>query len=147
MKEAPTRVLFICTGNSCRSQIAEGLLRVLGGEAVEAYSAGTAPKPVHPLAIKTMADIDIDISRQRTKRVDEFLGQDFDFVISVCARAAEECPTWPRSREQIRWHFDDPALATGTDEQRLGVFRRVRNEIRQRINLFLLANHIVTRTP
>jgi len=138
-----TRVLFICTGNSCRSQMAEGLLRLLGRDAAEAFSAGIDPKPVHPLAIRTMADIDIDISRHRSKGLDEFVDQDFDFVISVCARAAEQCPTWPRSREQIRWHFDDPAEATGTEEQKLVVFRRVRNEIRQRISLFLLANRIV----
>jgi arsenate reductase len=137
-----TRVLFVCTGNSCRSQMAEGLLRFMGRDAVEAFSAGTHPKPIHPLAIQSMADLGIDISGQWSKKIDEYLDQDFDFVITVCARAAEECPTWPRAREQIRWHFDDPAAATGTDAQRKTVFRRVREEIRQRISLFLLANRI-----
>jgi arsenate reductase (thioredoxin) len=146
MNAERVRVLFICTGNSCRSQMAEALLRFLGKDAVEAYSAGTEPKPIHPLAIQTMADIDIDISRQQSKGLDGFLDQQFDFVISVCARAAERCPTWPRSREQIRWNFDDPAEASGTEEQKLAVFRR-RNEIRQRISLFLLANRVVASAP
>jgi len=143
VRDSRVRVLFICSGNSCRSQMAEGLLRTMGKGTVEAYSAGTEPKSVHPLAIQTMRDIDIDISHHRSKAVDEFLEQQFDFVISVCARAAEQCPAWPRG-EQIRWHFDDPAETTGSEEQKLAVFRRVRNEIRQRIGLFLLANRIVT---
>ncbi|HUJ25123.1 MAG TPA: arsenate reductase ArsC [Myxococcales bacterium] len=136
-----TRMLFICTGNSARSQMAEGLARVMSPE-VESFSAGTEPKPVHPLAIRAMAEVGIDISGAKSKSVNQFLDDDFDYVISVCARVAEACPSWPHSREQIRWHFDDPAEATGTEDERLRVFRRVRNEIRQRISLTLLAANI-----
>jgi arsenate reductase (thioredoxin) len=143
MTDGPKRVLFMCTGNSCRSQMAEGLLRSLGEGKVDAFSAGTDPKPVHPLAKRVMDEIGIDLSTHRSKSLDEYRSQDFDYVISVCARAAEQCPVWPRSREQIRWSFDDPAEATGTEENRLAVFRRVRNELRQRIGLFLVANRLV----
>lgn len=137
-----TRVLFLCTGNSARSQMAEALLRSITNGKVEAYSAGTEPKALHPLAVKAMAEVGIDISRQRAKPLDEYMARDFDFTISLCARAAQECPAWPRSREQIRWSFDDPSEAKGSLEERLAAFRRIRMEIRQRLGLFVLANKL-----
>lgn len=137
-----TRVLFLCTGNSCRSQMAEGLARHLGDGQVEAFSAGRQPKGIHPLAIKAMQEVRIDISGQTSKHLDAFTGQPFDFVITVCDRAREECPIWPGAREHIHWSLDDPAEATGSEEQQLAVFRRIRDEIRQRVRLFLTANHI-----
>ena len=145
--DRPIRFLFICTGNSVRSQMAEALARVMGDGHVESYSAGTEPKPVHPLTIRAMAEIGLDISKNTSKGLEQFLDQDFDYVISVCARAAETCPAWPRSREQIRWHFDDPAEAAGTEEERLRVFRRVRNEIQQRLSLTMLAAKIPMKLP
>jgi arsenate reductase (thioredoxin) len=141
------KMLFICTGNSARSQMAEGLARAMSDGHVESYSAGTEPKPIHPRAIRTMAEVGIDISKNISKGLGQFLDRDFDYVISVCARAAETCPTWPRSREQIRWHFDDPAEATGTEEECLRVSRRVRNEIQQRLSLMMLAAKVPMRLP
>jgi arsenate reductase len=147
MSERKVKMLFICTGNSARSQMAEGLAREMGGGSVESSSAGTDPKPVHPLAIRAMAEVGLDISKNTSKGLTRFLDQDFDYVVSVCARAAETCPAWPRSREQIRWHFDDPAEATGTEEDRLRVFRRVRNEIQQRLSLTMLAARLPVKLP
>lgn len=138
-----TRVLFLCTGNSARSQMAEALLRSVSQGRVAAFSAGTDPKSLHPLAVKVMAEVGLDISAQRSKPLDEYIEQDFDFVISVCARAAQHCPKWPKSRERIRWSLDDPSEATGSEEERLVVFRRLRLELNQRIGLFVLANKLV----
>lgn len=134
-----TRVLFLCTGNSCRSQMAEGWARFLGKDQLEAFSAGTQPKPINPLAIKVMAEVGVDISRQQSKGVEPFVGQPFDLVVTVCDRAKEACPVWPAARAQIHWSLDDPAEATGTEEQRLAVFRRVRDEVRGRMRLLLIA--------
>ncbi len=136
------RILFLCTGNSCRSQMAEGLLRSLAHDRVEAFSAGTDPKGLHPLAVKAMAEVQIDISHQTSKHVDAFAGQAFDFVITVCDRAKEQCPVWPGAPHRLHWSFDDPAEASGSEEQRLAVFRRVRDEIRHRIRLFLISNKL-----
>jgi arsenate reductase len=136
------RILFLCTGNSCRSQMAEGLLRYLGDGGVEAFSAGTDPKGLHPLAVKVMAEVQIDISEQTSKHVDAFAGQSFDFVITVCDRAKEQCPVWPGAPRRIHWSFDDPAEASGSEAQRLAAFRRVRDEIRQRLRLFLISNQL-----
>lgn len=147
MSGRDVRMLFLSTGNSARSQMAEALARMMGQGHVESYSAGTEPKPVHPLAIRIMAEIGLDISRNASKGLARFLAEDFNYVISVCARAAESCPTWPRSREQIRWHFDDPAEASGSEEERLAVFRRVRNQIQQRLSLMMLAARIPTKLP
>jgi arsenate reductase (thioredoxin) len=141
------RMLFICTGNSARSQMAEGLARALGDGRVDCFSAGTDPKPIHPLAVRVMDEAGVDISAQTSKGLGRFLDEDFDYVISVCARAAETCPAWPASREQIRWHFDDPAAATGSDEEQIRVFRRVRNEIQQRLSLMPLAAKVPVRLP
>jgi arsenate reductase len=131
-----SRILFLCTGNSCRSKMAEGWARFLGKGNVEAFSAGTQPKPIHPLAIKAMAEVGVDISGQASKPMDQFVGEPFDFVITVCDRAKEACPVWPGAREHIHWSLDDPAEATGTEAQRLVVFRRVRDEMREHVRLF-----------
>jgi arsenate reductase len=135
------RVLFLCTGNSCRSQMAEGLLRALGGEQFEVASAGAKPSgQVHPLAIEAMREAGVDITRHTSKHVDQFGGEKFDYVITVCDHAREACPVFPGAVQQLHWSFDDPATATGTEEQKMRVFRRVRDEIRHRIRRFLEAN-------
>jgi arsenate reductase (thioredoxin) len=139
----PARVLFLCMGNSCRSQIAEALVRSLSKGGIDCYSAGQAPEPVHPLAMKTMAEVGIDISRHKSKSLVSFTGRRFDFVITVCDRAKELCPAWPDVREQIHWSIDDPAAVTGSEEQQMKAFRRARDEIRQRVHLFMLANRLV----
>lgn len=127
------RVLILCTGNSARSQMAEGLLRHDGGGRFEVESAGTHPTGVRPEAVEAMREIGVDISGQRSKSVDEFAGREFDFVITVCDNAKENCPVFPSKTERVHWSFDDPAAAAGGDEERLAVFRRVRDEIRDRL--------------
>lgn len=136
-------VLFVCTGNSCRSHMAEGFLRALEGENYEAFSAGAKPAGyVHPLAIATMRDAGVDISSHQSKSLDAFSGQEFNYVITVCDRAREACPVFPGAAKQLHWSFDDPAYAEGSDEQKMVVFRRVREEIKSRIESFLAAeNH------
>lgn len=131
------RVLILCTGNSARSQMAEGLLRHDGGEAFEVESAGVEPSHVRPQAIEAMRELGIDISGHRSKSVDEFAGREFDYVITVCDNANERCPVFPGKTKRIHWSFDDPAAAEGDDAARLAVFRRVRNEIRERLRLFI----------
>src|SRR6185295_3636648 len=118
------RVLILCTGNSARSQMAEGLLRHLAGERFEVESAGVEPSHVRPQAIEAMREAGIDISHQRSKSVDEFAGQEFDYVITVCDNARERCPVFPGKTKRIHWSFDDPATAEGDDEMRLAVFRK-----------------------
>src|SRR5688572_30714200 len=131
------RVLFLCTGNSARSQMAEGWLRHLAGESFEVHSAGTEPKgEVHPLAVTAMAHAGIDIAGQRPKRLEQFVGARWDFVITVCDAARESCPVFPGDHERIHWSFDDPAAATGDEAERERMFRRVRDEIHRRIQLF-----------
>jgi arsenate reductase (thioredoxin) len=132
------RVIFICTHNSARSQMAEAFLRKLGGDRFEAFSAGMQPSEVRPEAIQVMAEVGIDISHQRPKRIDPFLGESFSWVITVCDRAREACPVFPGAERAGHWQFDDPADASGTPEERLTVFRRVRDEIRDRMRLFIL---------
>jgi arsenate reductase len=132
------RVLFLCTHNSARSQMAEGLLREMAGDQFEAFSAGTEATRVHPLAIAAMRDIGVDISSQRSKTLGELAGQHFDYVITVCDRANETCPLFPNGTHRIHWSFDDPSRATGTDEERLAAFRSVREGIRQRLRTFLI---------
>jgi arsenate reductase len=138
------RVLFLCTGNSARSQLAEALLRHLSNGEVESFSAGTDPVPIKAEAVEVMSEIGIDISRQRSKGLEAFQGQRFDFVITVCARAAEKCPRWP-GVEYVHWSIDDPGAVTGSPELRHRAFRTARDELRQRIGLFLLANRLVAR--
>ena len=136
----PIRVLFLCTHNSSRSQMAEGLLRARGGTRYQVFSAGTHPRAVHPLAIQAMAEIGIDISPaagHRAKSMDEFVGQPMDLVVTVCDEAAEECPFFPGARRQEHWSFPDPSAAIGTEEERLAVFRSVRDAIAARIEAFL----------
>ena len=135
----PRRVLFLCTHNSARSQMAEGLLRELGGSGFEAHSAGTEATHVRPLAIRAMQEIGIDIGAQRSKALDEYAGQPFDLVVTVCDEAREACPYFPGARAQIHWSLPDPSKATGTEESRLAVFREVRDELRRRIGRELLA--------
>jgi len=127
---AKRRVLILCTGNSARSQMAEGLLRHDAGASLEVESAGTKPSHVWPEAIAAMKELGIDISGHRSKSVDEFDGQQFDYVVTVCDNARESCPVFPGQTTRIHHSFDDPAEAKGTDEERLAVFRRVRDELR-----------------
>jgi arsenate reductase len=130
------RVLILCTGNSARSQMAEGLLRHDAGDRFEVFSAGVEPSVVRPLAIEAMRELGIDISAQRSKPVEEFAGQEFDFVITVCDNANERCPISPGKTQRIHWSFDDPASATGDQAEQLNVFRRVRDELREQLRAF-----------
>ena len=123
------KVLFLCTGNSCRSQMAEGLLRSLDADRFEACSAGTDPHGVNPNAVAAMREIGIDIRGQKSEHVEAYSGAGVETVISVCDSAASNCPTFPERVRRIHWSFDDPAGATGTKEERMAVFRRVRDEI------------------
>jgi arsenate reductase len=132
------RVLFLCTGNSARSQMAEGLFNHFLGDRWEAYSAGTAPTGhVHPLAIQAMAELGIDISRQRSKSVDEFRDTDFDLVVTVCDQAAQNCPLWLGPGQVKHMGFPDPAAAIGSEAERLEVFRQVRDGLRQEVLRYL----------
>ena len=131
------RVLFLCTHNSARSQMAEGLLRARGGGAYEVFSAGTQATAVRPEAIQVMAELGIDVSGQESKLLDRYLSESFDWVVTVCDRARESCPVFPGARQSLHWDFDDPAAAGGTEERRLEVFRRVRDEIDGRIRDFV----------
>ena len=127
------KVLFLCTENSCRSQMAEGIFRHLLGSEFEVFSAGSRPSAVKPTAIKVMAEIGIDISGHRSKSVDEFQGMNFDFVITTCDAARETCPVFPGIARHLHWSFNDPAKAEGSEEEILSAFRNVRDEIKQRI--------------
>jgi arsenate reductase (thioredoxin) len=125
-------VLILCTGNSCRSHLAEGILRAAAGDLLDVRSAGSKPAGrVHPLAIEVMKEIGIDISGQRSKHMDEFLKQPVETVVTVCGNADQACPMFPGQVNRHHWGFDDPAHATGTDEEKLAVFRRVRDEIKK----------------
>lgn len=132
------RILILCTGNSARSQIAEGLFRHLGGKEFEVFSAGTHPAGmVHPLAVEAMKQRGIDISAQRSKSMSEFDGQQFDYVITVCDDAYQECPVYPGAKRQLHWSTPDPSFVTGTEEQRLQAFRETVATLEKRINEFL----------
>ncbi len=131
------RVLFLCTGNSCRSQMAEGWLRHLAGDRFDVASAGTTPSTLNPAAVAAMYEIGVDIAAHRSKHVDRFLGERFDYVITVCDNAKDACPTFPGAATLLHWSFEDPAEAVGTPAQRAEVFRRVRDEIGERIKRFL----------
>ncbi len=137
MMNQSQRVLILCTGNSARSQMAEGLLRHDGGAGFEVFSAGTQPSQVRPEAIRALREVGIDISAQRSKSVDEFIGQKFDTVITVCDNAKENCPIFPATTARIHWSFDDPAAVVGDEALRLAAFRRVRDEIRERLKTFI----------
>lgn len=130
------RVLILCTGNSARSQMAEGLLRNDAGDRFEVASAGTQPSRVRPEAIKVMQELGIDISNQRSKSVDEFAGQRFDFVVTVCDQAKETCPIYPGHTNRLHHSFEDPAVIEGSEEQRLSAFRKVRDQMRSFLRKF-----------
>ncbi len=127
------KVLFLCTENSCRSQMAEGILRHLNGSKFEVFSAGTRSSAVNPVAIKVMAEIGIDISEHRSKSIDEFQGMSFDFVITTCDGARETCPVFPGKSRHLHWGLNDPANARGSENEILSAFRNVRDEIKKRI--------------
>ena len=132
------RVLILCTGNSCRSQMAEALWESLGDGNWKSESAGSKPSGyVHPSAIQAMKELDIDITTNTSKSLDQFRDESFDLVVTVCDNAKESCPVFPATKETLHWPFDDPADATGTDEERAAIFRRVRDEIKEKIQTFL----------
>ena len=133
MTEKKPRVFFLCTHNSARSQMAEGMLRNLAEGRFEVMSAGTEATHVRPQAMKVMDEIGVDISGQESKTLERYLGEPFDYVITVCDEANEACPFFPGATNRLHWSFEDPSRAEGSEERRLAVFRRVRDEIRERI--------------
>ena len=132
------RALFICTHNSARSQMAEGLLRHLAGDRFEAISAGTEATHVRPLAVRAMEEIGVDISEQESKTLERYLGEAFDYVITVCDDANEACPFFPGASERLHWSFEDPSRAEGSEEERLAVFRGVRDRIEDQVQAELV---------
>jgi arsenate reductase (thioredoxin) len=132
------RVLFLCTHNSARSQMAEGLMRHLAGDRFEAYSAGTEATHVRPLAIRAMDEIGVDIAGQESKTLERYLGEPFDYVITVCDDANEACPFFPGAEHRLHWSLPDPSAAEGAEEERLKVFRSVRDGIRDRVQAELV---------
>lgn len=130
------KVLFLCTGNSCRSQMAEGFLRHLAADRYEVFSAGINPAQLHPLAVKVMKEEGIDISGQKSKSVTGFIGKHFDYVITVCDGAKQTCPVFPGKHEKMHWSLRDPAVAKGTEEQRLADFRKIRDKIKKAVVRF-----------
>jgi arsenate reductase len=138
MRSSKPKVLFLCTGNSARSQMAEGYLRYAAADLVEPLSAGIEPKGLNPLAVEVMAEIGIDISRQRSKDVCEFLGDAIPYVITVCDNAREHCPIFPLTYKFLHWSLEDPAAASGSHGECLIVFRRVRDQIRRHIDRELI---------
>ncbi len=148
MTAAPIRVLFVCTGNSARSIMAEASLRRRGGDAFKVYSAGTEPKGVNPLTLRVMAESGIDASQARSKSVTEYLGQPFDYVITVCDQARQSCPVFPGVHESLHWSHEDPAAAVGTEAERLAAFRAVFDDLDREIQQFVpIARRTRTLTP
>ena len=137
--QQPIRVLFVCTHNSARSQMAEGMLRAWGGDRFEAFSAGTEATHVRSEAIEVMREIGIDIGEQRSKTVAPFLGEPFSWVVTVCDAAKESCPVIPGAAQQAHWSIDDPSEVEGSEGERLAAFRSARDDIRDRLHMFLLA--------
>jgi arsenate reductase len=131
------RVLILCTHNSARSQMAERLLRELGGDRFEVASAGTVATAVHPLAARAMEEIGLDLRGQSSKTLERYLGERWDYVITVCDQAGERCPVFPGPARRIHWSFEDPSAATGSEADRLATFRRVRDAIRDRLRAWL----------
>jgi arsenate reductase len=129
-----TKVLFLCTHNSARSQMAEGLLRHLAGDRFEVMSARTEATHVRPQAVRAMDELRIDISGQESKTLESYLGEPFDYVITVCDDANEACPVFPGAKRRLHWSFEDPSAATGTEEDGLNVFRPVRDRIQERVS-------------
>jgi arsenate reductase len=134
----PIRVLFVCTGNSARSIMAESLLRHHGGGEFEVYSAGTDPRGVNPLTVRTLKEAGLPTDGLSSKSVEQFLGQGFDYVITVCDQARQSCPVFPGSHQSLHWGYEDPAEATGDDEERIKVFRSVFRQLGQRIGQFVI---------
>ena len=134
---SPIRVIFVCTGNSARSQMAEALLRARGGGRFDVVSAGVDPRGVHPMTVAALARAGIDITGARSKSVDEFLGQRFDYVITVCDRARASCPVFPGGAETLHWDLDDPAEADGSEAERMAAFERALTLIGGRLNAFI----------
>ena len=139
MDQSPkTKVLFLCTGNSCRSQIAEAWLRLLGGESFEVYSAGLEPHGVNPFTTAVMEEAGIDISNQRSKHIDAYIGKvNFDYLITVCGNADERCPYFPGMGTRLHWPFEDPAAFLGPEDQKMDKFREVRGKIKAKIQTWL----------
>lgn len=135
---APIRVLFLCTGNSARSQMSEAFLRQMGGERFEAHSAGLEPKPIHPLTRQVMAEVGLDMDGQYSKPLSDYMGKvHFGYLVTVCADADENCPaTFPGMGKRLHWDLEDPAAFEGTDEAKLGKFRQIRDEIAERVRAF-----------
>lgn len=132
------KVLFLCTGNSCRSQMAEAWLRELGGDAFTAYSAGLEPHGINPTTITVMEEAGVDMSAQHSKHLDEYKGKiDFDFLITVCSNADERCPFFPGMGTRLHWPFEDPASFDGPEDQKLALFRTVRDQIKTKIQTWL----------
>jgi arsenate reductase (thioredoxin) len=136
MPERLPSILILCTGNSARSQMAEGLLRRYGKGRLEVESAGVEPSTVRPLAIEAMAELGIDISDHSSKSVDRFQGRKFDYVITVCDNARESCPVFPARTQRVHWSIEDPADASGSREEQLAVYRRVRDHLAERLRSF-----------
>lgn len=136
------KVLFLCTGNSARSQMGEGMLRHHGGDEYEAFSAGADPRPIHPLTVQVMSEIGIDISGQYSKSVREYMGRtSFDDVIVVCRRAEDDCPAMLADAKRVhRWLLDDPVKVEGSDEERLAAFRSTRDQLQNRLQLWIAEN-------
>ncbi len=137
MTDKKLKVLFICTGNSCRSQMAEGFLREIGGGMVRAYSAGLEPAGLNSRAVAVMAEAGIDISNHSSDHVKNYVGRQFDYVITVCDHAAANCPAFSGRGARLHWPFDDPASLQGDDEEIMAGFRRVRDEIKARVESWL----------
>ncbi|MBI3780163.1 MAG: arsenate reductase ArsC [candidate division NC10 bacterium] len=135
---ARPRVLFLCTHNSARSQMAEGFLRAIAGDRFEVASAGTEATRVHPLAIRAMGEVGIDVSGHTSKTLEAFLDESWDYVITVCDSANQRCPVFPGRTRRLHWRFDDPSLATGMEQYRLETFRKIRDEISARIRKWLV---------
>lgn len=131
------KILFICTGNSCRSQMAEALMRNMADDRFKVFSAGVEPTQVNPYAIKVMNEIGIDISSYSSKSVNKFLKQEFDYVITVCNHARQVCPVFPGRHEKIHWDIEDPANAKGSEQEKLAFFRKIRDEIKEKCLEFL----------
>jgi arsenate reductase len=134
------KVLFLCTGNSARSQMAEGYLRRVAADRFEALSAGIEPGGLNPLAVEVMREIGIDISHQKSKDIRDLLGVDIAYVITVCDHAREHCPIFPGTHKFLHWSFEDPAAVEGPQEEKLAIFRRIRDEIVQTIERELLGS-------
>ena len=137
MTDRPIRVLFVCTGNSARSVMAEALVRTKGSASFDVHSAGTDPRGINPLTLRVLFEAGIDASWARSKSVTEYLGQQFDYVVTVCDEARQVCPVFPGVHESLHWGYEDPAEAKGSAEERLAVFRRVFVQLGERINQFV----------